>query len=313
MTADLARELSALSECLRLVAGGIDRLAAKLAEPMVLVAPAAPHSDALPIMASPPAMHGSAGTMPDSPPPPAPRTDTRATDEGPRWTAERIALINALMAAHPAGKRIDWHGIADALTKLPGPFVSPRHAVDWWGKVGRARFQRAQQPAAPAPAVRAEPPALPPPPPPPAPTPPPTPAPARLPIPHRARVVQLPTAADELRRQAADATVAPADALTIRAWAVANGVDIPGGAEIGAAALMRVNARRQREGLTPFKLVRKPIGALSEAEHARMRHAGEMPPATPTGHDIGKPAHVAGHSGSKPADRGGIYGAPAPR
>lgn len=80
-------------------------------------------------------------------------------------------------------------------------------------------------------------------------------------------------AAAELAERARDDEAAPADYVTIRAWGAAIGVDVNGEGR-SAEVVARVNAARRAHGLTPFRLVNRPIGALSELEHKLMRGAG---------------------------------------
>lgn len=271
----LAKEFAALAECLRLVAGGLDRLVARMADnpaPFPLPPDQAVAAEAAHEAPPEPTEACDDRPQPVAAKPEATPKDPRGGTEGPRWTAERIALIRSLVGAVPAGTRRDWRGIAAALTALPGPEVTWRHASDWWAKVGSTKFRSPPAPARKeAPAVS---------------------GPAQSPRRAAAAVrkVQMPSAADEVRRQAADQIFAPADAITIRSWAKANGVDIPGGSELGVASLMRVNARREREGLTPFRLIQKPIGRVDADELERMRVATIAPAETPTGKDAGAPA-----------------------
>lgn len=284
MTPDLARDFAALAECLRLVAGGLERMAASAAQP----APLPP--------AAPPATPDPPPAAPDK----RPSADTRATAEGPRWTAERIALLTARLTGSNT-KRPSWNVLSAELSALPGPFVSFQHARDWWAKVGAARAARAAAPvppaAEPAPTIEAtspadaSPPEPAPEPAPPAPqaTPPATPRAAPPPV-ARTRLVRLPTAEDEARQAAADALVCRADSEVIRSWGKAHGVPLLDRGRLGALAVQQVNAVRKQHGLPPFVLVSAPIGVIPAAELDRMRNAADVGATSRTGYDAGAPA-----------------------
>lgn len=98
------------------------------------------------------------------------------------------------------------------------------------------------------------------------------PRPAAAPRPMAAprRVAEPSVAARELAEAAAAEGTAPADDATIREWGRANGVEIDRFlAPDGVADL--VNARRRELGLTPFRRVARPLGALPADELRRMR------------------------------------------
>lgn len=91
-----------------------------------------------------------------------------------------------------------------------------------------------------------------------------------------AQPVPLPDpAARQAAEEAAAATVADADIGTIRHWlATQGGMPVADHltAELVAA---QANERRIELGLTPFRLVKHPIGAPTVAELTRMQRAGE--------------------------------------
>lgn len=236
----------------------------------------------------------------EAPRPPVPRIAPRAVaaaaDAPPTMAPSRNGrsypqdLVDEVLRRHAAGE--ERRNIAQALgverQKVSNIITwrGPTAAQHRQNKVDR-RAAWKQQPAKPA-----QPP----------PTAPPLPAPRPQPIERQApagiRRVELPSADAEMRRHIAESLVAPADELTIRSWAIANGVAIPGDGELGAASLMRVNAVREREQLPPFKLVRKPMGVVPADELERMRNDAAVP--------VQPGVQAAGHSG-------GSYGAPAPR
>lgn len=117
---DLATEFRALADCLRMVAGGIERLAERIA------ANPAPF-----------------------PLPPAAECSPLAENSLRRWTPERIGLLRDRVLAAPSGARLDWRGIVGALNALAGPAVSDDQARTWWAKVGRPRFAPKPAPAEP--------------------------------------------------------------------------------------------------------------------------------------------------------------------
>jgi hypothetical protein len=95
------------------------------------------------------------------------------------------------------------------------------------------------------------------------------PRPETPPMPPR-RVAEPSVAARELAEAAAAEGTAQADDATIREWGRANGVEIDRFlAPDGVADL--VNARRRELGLTPFRRVARPLGALPADELRRMR------------------------------------------
>lgn len=276
MTPDLARDFARLAECLRLVAGGLERLAASPAQPAPAPTPA-PTAAPDP----PPAVPTAAPAAPER----RASADTRATAEGPRWTAERIALITARLTGSNT-KRPSWNVLSAELSALPGPFVSFQHARDWWAKVGAGRAARATAPAplAPEPSPPAEDS-------PPEPTPPARPAARTAPPPAtRTRLVRLPSAEDEARQAAADALVCRADSEVIRSWGKAHGVPLLDRGRLSGLAVQQVNAARAQHGLPPFVLVSAPIGVIPAAELDRMRNAADVWAKSRSGYDAGGPA-----------------------
>lgn len=84
------------------------------------------------------------------------------------------------------------------------------------------------------------------------------------------RVAEPSVVARELAEAAAAEATAPADDATIREWGRANGVEIDRFLPPDGVAEL-VNARRRELGLTPFRRVAHPLGALPAGELRRMR------------------------------------------
>lgn len=87
------------------------------------------------------------------------------------------------------------------------------------------------------------------------------------------RVPEPSVAARELAEVAAAEGTAPADDITISDWGRANGVEID--RFLGPDDVVElVNARRRELGLTPFRRVERPLGALRADELRLMRGSG---------------------------------------